>query len=211
LVLQDSHEVRFEQDQLFLPIENTDLGIETEFEMMNVAEGDQAFPSVIEFSNLCLTMFHFLLRDNHLSFKPLDGQSKSIQLAVGSGSIDFVSGLWVGDYGPHGMEILYSIAKQNTIEFIKVLGDINVPCGVPSLLVDLNQPCEGFGGLVQSASQVPLHLRGLQRFQGYLTIAGQFFSNPSQTPVQVVFENSTSVFYYWPVAGWKGLQHLPTL
>jgi len=99
-------------------------------------------------------------------------------------------GVWVGDYGGHGCElILFHQLSPTRLEGIKLSGDINVPRGEYTFEVpDLED-------LIRIADEK--EWPGAKVIRAVGQIAQSQFLEPSFTPCQLIWISNDEVAMYW--------------
>ncbi|KAH9900803.1 hypothetical protein C8Q73DRAFT_742596 [Cubamyces lactineus] len=98
-----------------------------------------------------------------------------------------LAGLWLGSHGPHGTEVLYLewASRLASLRAWKITGDENVPRGVVSWQVSINNPLDLAGAERAMCSRCLGDLNELKLFRGTGTFSGRGFMPHQQhtTPV----------------------------
>jgi len=129
--------------------------------------------------------------------------------------LSHLCGLWKGIYGGHGWEVLSVIIEQDRLIGMKMIGDPNVPAGVPSWWIDYS-PDEEITLPKATKNEVNEHLnihatpakRALV-FEGQGRIAEEGYINPEWVRGRLSVWNKDSISFTWRDGGSFGIQYYP--
>lgn len=89
-----------------------------------------------------------------------------------------LGGHWLGDYGAHGLEIVYIVHEGSRVNAYKVIGDVNVPAGRLSFAMKLDEATGTRG-------------------EGDIRIAQHGFVNPSWAAGRIEVKSPDMFLFYW--------------
>lgn len=99
-------------------------------------------------------------------------------------------GLWIGDYGPNGLEVLYLSWHPDAMEVHahKITGDIHVPRGVCSWKLQVSSE-----GVVHLGFDIPAR----RVFAGAGTVSDRGFPRPEHLPVLIGVVGPDKISVWW--------------
>ncbi|KAH9832869.1 uncharacterized protein C8Q71DRAFT_860646 [Rhodofomes roseus] len=114
-----------------------------------------------------------------------------------------LAGLWLGWYGPHGTECIFIDWNEDThtLTGLKIIGDENVPRGVPSWQVSTAEPCQ----LSTEEDLLCAHVLGdrvaCRKYRGTGTTSGTGFLQQGHPPIIVAVIGPDELGVIWVDGG----------